>query len=228
MKIINNVICHNSAPLGGFYNGGGIFINSALSVTIENTTVYGNRAALDGGIVVINVLPGQGYITNSIIWGNFYGQLNLDSTISVTYCDIDGGWPGEGNIDCCPEFCSPGIEDFHLTASSCCLGAGSGGEDIGAFGLGCDSLTPNCSYVVGDVNGNDSYSGLDVIYGVNFLKGGPPPIYECECTSCNIWYASGDVNASCSYNGLDITYGVSYLKGIYTDLLPCPDCPPVR
>jgi hypothetical protein len=81
---------------------------------------------------------------------------------------------------------------------------------------------------VGDINDSGDYNGLDVTYGVSYLKGGPPPLYECVCTPGNIWYASGDVNGSCNYNGLDITYGVSYLKGIHTELLPCPDCPPVR
>jgi|GEM_PF-1917955 len=87
------------------------------------------------------------------------------------------------------------------------------------------TATGGCDYVVGDVNGSDSYNGLDVTYGVAFFKGGAAPVYECECTPGNIWYVSGDVNASCSYNGLDITYGVAYFKG-GPDPLPCPDCPP--
>lgn len=84
---------------------------------------------------------------------------------------------------------------------------------------------PACDYVVGDVNASDSYNGLDITYGVAFFKGGPAPLYECECTPGNTWYVSGDVNASCSYNGLDITYGVAYFKG-GPDPMPCPDCPP--
>jgi len=30
----------------------------------------------------------------------------------------------------------------------------------------------DCDYVPGDVNGSDSYNGLDVTYGVNYFKGG--------------------------------------------------------
>jgi hypothetical protein len=82
-----------------------------------------------------------------------------------------------------------------------------------------------CDYIVGDVNGNNNYNGLDITYGVNFFKGGLNPVYDCECTAGNTWYVSGDVNASCSYNGLDITYGVSYFKGGPAPI-PCPDCPP--
>jgi Neuraminidase (sialidase) len=85
--------------------------------------------------------------------------------------------------------------------------------------------TGPCSYVVGDVNGSDSYNGLDITYGVNYFKGGSAPTYECECTPGHTWYVSGDVNGSCSFNGLDITYGVSYFKG-GANPIPCPDCPP--
>ncbi|UCC80032.1 MAG: Omp28-related outer membrane protein [Candidatus Zixiibacteriota bacterium] len=83
-----------------------------------------------------------------------------------------------------------------------------------------------CNYVVGDINGSDSYNGLDVTYGVAYLKGGSPPPFSCECPPHGAWYVAGDVNASCNYNGLDITYGVNYLKGVIPILLPCPDCPP--
>jgi hypothetical protein len=84
----------------------------------------------------------------------------------------------------------------------------------------------NCNYVVGDANGNGTFNGLDVTYGVAYFKGGPPPLYECECTSGNTWYVSGDVNASCNFNGLDITFMVAYFKGGPTPN-PCPDCPPL-
>jgi hypothetical protein len=90
----------------------------------------------------------------------------------------------------------------------------------------CGHEAGMCDYVVGDVNGNGGYNGLDIVYGVNFFKGGPPPVYECECTPSSTWYVAGDVNASCGYNGLDITYGVSFFKGGPVPQ-PCPDCEPI-
>jgi hypothetical protein len=82
-----------------------------------------------------------------------------------------------------------------------------------------------CEYVTGDVNGSDSYNGLDITYGVAFFKGGNPP--QCDsCQLCPDWYYCGDVNGSCNYNGLDITYGVTYLKGGPSPN-PCGDCPPI-
>ncbi len=81
------------------------------------------------------------------------------------------------------------------------------------------------SYTVGDVNDNGETNGLDIVYEVNYFKGGPPPPYEYECSPGNTWHVAGDVNASCDFNGLDVTYMVSYFKG-GPPLHPCPDCPP--
>jgi hypothetical protein len=211
--------------------GGGVSIGTESNPQLNHNTFYLNSASLEGGGIYCGYLSNP-VIINTILWADsapINNEIYIDGGApTFTFCDIEGGWPGEGNIDCCPGFCSTPIGDYYLIPSSCCLGTGSGGDDIGAFGLGCDSLTPNCNYVTGDVNGSSNYNGLDITYGVSYLKGGAPPVYECECTSCNIWYSSGDVNGSCSYNGLDITYGVSYLKGIQTELFPCPDCPPVN
>jgi hypothetical protein len=45
-----------------------------------------------------------------------------------------------------------------------------------------------CEYVVGDVNGSGLFNGADITYGVNYFQGGPPPVYECECTEEDVWY----------------------------------------
>ena len=91
---------------------------------------------------------------------------------------------------------------------------------MGAFG----GYLSGCHYTAGDVNGSDSYNGLDITYGVAFFKGGPDPLC-LECGLCPGWWYCGDVNGSCSYNGLDITYGVNYFKG-GPGPIPCSDCPP--
>ena len=82
-----------------------------------------------------------------------------------------------------------------------------------------------CQYTVGDVNGNGSFNGLDVVYSVSYFKGGALPPYSCECTPGNTWFVSGDVNASCNFNGLDVSYMVSFFKGGPL-CHPCPDCMP--
>ena len=122
--------------------------------------------------------------------------------------------------------CDYGIGYYRIYLNGAMVDSGGqyGAVDtVVEFGNGCGGS--GCDYVVGDVNASDSYNGLDITYGVAFFKGGPAPLYECECTPGNTWYVSGDVNASCSYNGLDITYGVAYFKGGAAPM-PCPDCPP--
>jgi hypothetical protein len=87
------------------------------------------------------------------------------------------------------------------------------------------SIGPSCQYIVGDANGSNTFTGLDVTYSVRFFKGGPPPPYSCECTVGNTWYVAGDVNGSCSFSGLDVTFMVRYFKGGESPIA-CPDCPP--
>jgi hypothetical protein len=83
-----------------------------------------------------------------------------------------------------------------------------------------------CIYVVGDINNNGVLNGVDLVYAVNYFKGGPLPPYSCECTPGNEWFVAGDVNGDCRFNGVDIIYCVNYFKGRYSVLMPCPDCPP--
>jgi len=137
------------------------------------------------------------------------------------------------------------VIQFHIQAITpigrCCyddsLCADNTEDDCTALGGNWDPVLncrdnpcppPGCDYVVGDVNGSYNYNGLDITYGVNFLKSiGPDP--QCdECFMCPDWHYCGDVNGSCNYNGLDITYGVNYLKGIGPDPVPCADCPPIE
>ncbi|OGC90057.1 MAG: hypothetical protein A2W25_15580 [candidate division Zixibacteria bacterium RBG_16_53_22] len=94
--------------------------------------------------------------------------------------------------------------------------------------------TPSgCVYIPGDINGVGGPNGIDVTYGVSFLKGGNAPPADCgtpvgPCPQNSPFYAAGDVNGSCSFNGIDITYFVAYLKGLQPALLFCPTCPPAQ
>jgi hypothetical protein len=81
-----------------------------------------------------------------------------------------------------------------------------------------------CTYVVGDVNNNAAFNGIDVTYGVGYFKGGNVPPYACDCNG-SVWYVAGDVNGNCTFNGIDITYMVGYFKGGPAPI-PCPQCPP--
>jgi hypothetical protein len=93
------------------------------------------------------------------------------------------------------------------------------------------NVQSGCDYLLGDINGNLSVNGVDIVYAVNFFKGtGNPPPVDCFL-SCplapNPFYAAGDVNGNCAFNGIDITFFVRYLKTQVPSLLNCPDCPPL-
>lgn len=63
--------------------------------------------------------------SNSVIWGNLAGNIQTESvaTITISYSDIDGGWPGTGNINSDPEFYST----YHLRSGSPCIDMGDPG-----------------------------------------------------------------------------------------------------
>jgi hypothetical protein len=68
-----------------------------------------------------------------------------------------------------------------------------------------DTTFTGPDFLPGDANANDQVNGLDVIYLVAYLKGGPPPPEP---------FLRGDANGNCQVNGLDVIYLVSFLKGV--------------
>lgn len=63
-------------------------------------------------------------------------------------------------------------------------------------------------YISGDVNHSGDVNGLDVVYMVSYLKGGPPPPLDVDG-----FYPEADANGDCQANGLDVVYLVGYFKG---------------
>lgn len=237
--IINCTITANEA----ISQAGGAMTVYSASPEFSNTIVSGNFG--NGGVNFISA-PNASFRYCDFYdneGGDFVGDIPADLGVIDTIntngdsCDIFM------NIFLDPLFEDPSAANYQITwanyptpdsTRSPCIDAGDPDSpldpdstlaDIGAYYF---LQAGYCEYVIGDVNGSSSYNGLDITYGVAYLKGGSPPLYECNCPPHGVWFVSGDVNASCSYNGLDITYGVSYLKGIQTELFPCPDCPPVR
>ena len=58
-------------------------------------------------------------------------------------------------------------------------------------------------FIPGDANGSGDVNGIDVVFLVNYLKGGPAPFP----------ILSGDCNGDCHANGIDVVYLVNFLKG---------------
>jgi parallel beta-helix repeat protein len=89
------------------------------NATISNCTIVGN---LQHGI-----FGEQPTITNSIIYYNGLDgdNVQIESDLAtVTYSDVQGGWPDTGNIDADPSFVDWIVGDCHLLADSPCIDTG--------------------------------------------------------------------------------------------------------
>jgi hypothetical protein len=239
--VSNNLIVGNTAQL---IEGGGISFIGPDTTWIINNTIVGNTSISASGLFYTATtsyyLP---VISNNIIWGNSgqnVGNWGV-SVIDPTYNDIQGGWVGEGNVDIDPMFRDTSSGDYHLTSYGCSdpgnsplidignplisddlldcnHGMGTYLSDMGAYGGGFN-------YIPGDANSDHSTNGIDVIFMVNYLKGGSnhPRIYWCP--NAGSFSASADANGNCVFNGLDVGYLVNFLKGIGQAPESCPDCP---
>ena len=98
-------------------NGGGVY-SSYSNPTISNCTITGNTAGTAAGVYFHG--ESTPTITNSILWGNGTEEIYVDasSTLVVSYSDVQGGWPGMGNIDADPRFVEPASGDFHCLHGS--------------------------------------------------------------------------------------------------------------
>lgn len=126
-RVTNSLIIENSAVWGGGIFGG--------LTTVINSTFSSNQASYGGGVYLREGSPLVS-ISNSILWGDsgFIEGNEISSpggSISVVYSDVEGGWPGEGNIDSDPLFVSGPLGAYYLSQtaagqpqSSPCLDAG--------------------------------------------------------------------------------------------------------
>ncbi len=131
VTLVNCLLNDNDS---GGPGGGAAFWSSA---TLYNCTFSQNTAGSSGGGVFITSATVE--MTNCILWANtatFDEQIRPWDTQPpfVSYCDIQGGWPGLGNIDADPLFVDPAGGDFRLSVGSLCLEAGT------CIGLPADEL----------------------------------------------------------------------------------------
>lgn len=120
VEIDNCVIADNA--------GGGLFV-FGTSPIIRHCTISGNDAPRlegDGIHVLQDAAP---VITHTILWNN--GGPNgtqiffePGSMPAVSFCDVQGGFSGAGNISVDPGFVNALIGDYHLSPTSRCRNAG--------------------------------------------------------------------------------------------------------
>jgi len=101
-KLINCSFSGNSA-----LRGGGMF-NSNGTPKLTNCLFTGNYASLHTGNGIYSSFS-KGVLSNCILWGDILQDVCITGyTVLISYSNIQGGWPGEGNIDADPFFTESG------------------------------------------------------------------------------------------------------------------------
>jgi len=104
----------NCLFLGNLANNyGGAFHIVSSKTNITNCTIVNNTAQImEGGI---SISSGNTEIMNTIIWDNQGGSIGGNVPASIRYCDIEDGYPGEGNINEDPLFVVGARGDYYLS-----------------------------------------------------------------------------------------------------------------
>ncbi len=118
VELTNNVIALNIAG----EQGGGLVIWNQSTARMVNNTVAFNLANVNGG--ALNIFDSPVEIRNSILHSNVSGvggQIS-GAAPNVTYSNVEGGWPGTGNLNVDPLFDEAAF--LHLGPGSPCIDAG--------------------------------------------------------------------------------------------------------
>ncbi|MDH3891870.1 MAG: right-handed parallel beta-helix repeat-containing protein [candidate division Zixibacteria bacterium] len=144
--IEGNVICKNDVDNNNGY-GGGISLHNNSAPDITNNTLSDNYAKKYGGGIYFES-SSSSTVLNTIVWGNDanHGEdVRVDNsagTPSFDYCDVGdtadiSDYIGTGVISADPDYCDTANDDYSISSTSPCDGAGQSGADIGALGVGC-------------------------------------------------------------------------------------------
>ncbi|MHC5002867.1 MAG: hypothetical protein ACYTJ0_07060 [Planctomycetota bacterium] len=130
VAIVDCVLARNEGNAGG-----ALYVQRserfATTVRLDASTIIDNTAGWTGG-AMLAVYPDESpwpgpLLANCILWGNAPNAL-ADSgggTTEARYCVVEGGYPGDGNLDADPELRDPAAGDYRLSVDSPCLDAGS-------------------------------------------------------------------------------------------------------
>ena len=130
--LLNNVTFSSNHSID---EGGGMFNHYSSNASLTNVTFTGNSAGSSNFGGAIYNFKSSPLLTNAVVWGNtpiqdqiLNGDVELGSVI-VTYSDVEGGYPGETNINLDP-FLGILADNGGLTQTHS-LGAGSPAIDAG-------------------------------------------------------------------------------------------------
>ncbi|MHC4559867.1 MAG: right-handed parallel beta-helix repeat-containing protein [Planctomycetota bacterium] len=107
----SNLVLTNCTFSGNLaWDGGGLFLYNNVNATLLNCVFIENRADY-GSALSCFLRSTAATLSNCILWNGWDQIFNPDNTVSITYSDVQFGWPGEGNIRENPLFADPGYWD---------------------------------------------------------------------------------------------------------------------
>ncbi|MGD8451285.1 MAG: hypothetical protein PVJ57_05650 [Phycisphaerae bacterium] len=227
------LIAGNSASSGGaIYNWLASYLTLAGCTFVANDAPEGRAVSCNAEYYNITVRIRDSILVDgpSEIWDDGPAEIN------VTYSDVLGCWPGEGNICADPCFVDPDgpdndlltgeDNDYHLRPDSPCIDAGdpNGGwppapatDDDGQLRIwdGNSNGMPRIdmgideygSFVPGDLNCDRRLNNFDISPFI--LAMSDPPTYEMTFPRCAV--ALADLNGDGTVNNFDISPFVAEL-----------------
>lgn len=140
-------------------SGSGMFPSSFPVFDAVRLTLVNNRAPTNGAIYFVPTTADI-ELRSSIVWDCGAAPVAVHSSIAVTASDVEGGYPGPGNLSVDPSFVSAANGDWHLRFDSPCIDVGSsaspapaqdfeGDAIAGAPDMGADEFRRRL-YVTGD------------------------------------------------------------------------------
>jgi hypothetical protein len=206
VPILNNcIISYNTAD----YGAGLCSYGFGTDPEVINCTFSMNSAGASGGGGIACLNSSSPTLINSILWNDSPDEI-YSGTPTVSYSNIQGGYPGTGNIDQDPLFVDMLSGDFHLTLNSPCIDIGTNSALLSPTDFEGDPRI--CD---GDFNGSDIVDmGADEYCGSI-----PPPPQVAVCPSSGYYAGTQDFdfailvgpsdcsgpNIRATLNGNDIT-----------------------
>ena len=113
LTLTNCTFTGNSARYGG-----AIHCSDSFPLIINNTILSNLATGNEGGGIYCNMSSPT--VVNTILWNNSPDEIcdkrwgTIPTSITVTYSNVKGGFPGEGNLYIDPLFADPENGDYHL------------------------------------------------------------------------------------------------------------------